>query len=551
MLEQAIIRSNLTINIEKAKILLEKARESHERYLLKTQDSDLQNAIEHYIDAIKLDPSLSESYYRLASLMWESGQIGLQSAIEQCKTAITLAPRNINAHMYAGYFMKLANDYKSAEKEFKDAIKIGGLNSSRPRLILALSILQKMGSEKVSAREFAKCLYYLTTGGLTFVWDFAFLKMLCKNFAEAFSVIYYKSTGEFFERFNYEKAVKIYTRAIKKTQRDELFYHKIADICVKKEEPETALDCYKKAFESNQQNRELLIKLATVNQTYFPENIEETIDYYNRLLEIENDNAQIYYELGHLYLKKQDKVHAISAFKLALDKDMENPFYNNSLAYAFVQAELYDEAIEHYQKAIKMNPDKEWTSIVCHALGSIYYQIKGNYEAAIASFQAGSILDPENSEIFLSLGDVYMSESELDNAIRAYCDSININSQDYRAYSKLGIALWEKDYLEEAIVAYHRAIELNPEYDVAHNNLGVIYLDGIGNSEEAYQHFKLAIENNPNYTLAYFNAGRASQILGEYKEAASHYQMALDLNRLTEELNEDEIKEKLYGLFNA
>ena len=103
----------------------------------------------------------------------------------------------------------------------------------------------------------------------------------------------------------------------------------------------------------------------------------------------------------------------IQEFKLAVEKDCENPFYNNSLAYAFVQAELYDDAIEYYQKAINLNPDKQWTAIVCQALGSIYYQIKGNYEAAIATFQAGIVLDPENSEIYLSLGDVYMVENDL------------------------------------------------------------------------------------------------------------------------------------------
>lgn len=552
MLEQVIIRSNLTLNLEKAQKSLEKAREAHQRYLIKLQDQDLQAAIEYYIDAIKLDPSMPESYYRLASLMWENGQIGLQTAIEQCKTAISLAPKNINAHIYAGYFMKLANDYKSAEEEFKNAIKIGGLNSSRPRLMLSLSILQKMNAEKITTKEFAKCLYYLVTGGLIFVWDFAFLKMLYKNFAEAFSVLYYKSSGEFFERTsNYNKAVKIYKKAIKKTQRDELFYHKLADICIKRNKMDSAVDCYKKALEANPNNRDVLIKLATVTQTFFPENIDEAIDYYNKLLEIEEDNAQIYYELGHLYLKKCDKVHALVAFKLALEKDCDNPFYNNSMAYAFVQAELYDEAIEYYQKAIKLNPDKQWTSIVCQALGSIYYQIKGNTEAAIASFQAGIILDPDNSEIYLSLGDAYMAENDLDNAIRAYCDSINVNCNDYRAYAKTGIALWEKDYLEEAIVAYHRAIELNPEYDIAHNNLGVIYIDGIGTPEEALPYFKTAIELNPNYTLAYFNAGRAAQAINEHNEAAGYYQMALDLNRLTNELEEDDIKDRLYGLFNA
>lgn len=212
---------------------------------------------------------------------------------------------------------------------------------------------------------------------------------------------------------------------------------------------------------------------------------------------------------------------------------------------------MYDEAIEYYQKAIKLNPDKEWTSIVCQALGAIYYQIKDNREAAIASFQAGAILDPTNSDIYLSLGDVYMAENDLDNAIKAYCDSININCGDYRAYAKTGIALWEKDYVEEAIVAYHRAIELNPEYEIAHNNLGVIYLDGIGIPDEALAYFDKAIELNPNYTLAYFNAGRAAQALNFNNDAATYYQMAMDLNRLTQEIEEDEIKDRLYGLFNA
>lgn len=552
MLEQAIIRSNLSINIEKAQLSLEKARAAHERYLIKLQNQDLQDAIEFYITAIKLDPSLPESYYRLASLMWENGQIGLQTAIEQCKTAVSLAPKNINAHIYAGYFMKMANDYKSAEDEFKNAIKIGGINSSRPRLILSLSILQKMNFEKITVKEFAKCMYYLVTGSLTFAWDATFIKMLYKSFSEALSIMFYKSTGEFCERFNgYQAAVGVYKKALERTQRDELFYHKIADVCLRRDKMEYAVDCYKKALEANPSNRDVLIKLATITQTFYPENVDEAIDYYNKLLEIETDTAQIYYELGHLYLKKIDKVHAIVAFKLALEKDCENPFYNNSLAYAFVQAELYDDAIEYYQKAIKLNPDKQWTSIVCQALGAIYSQIKGNSEAAIASFQAGLILDPENSEIYLSLGDAYMAEGDLDNAIRAYCDSISVNSEDYRAYAKAGIALWEKDFLEEAVVSYHRAIELNPEYDIAHNNLGVIYLDGLGVPQESLSYFKAAIEINPNYTLAYFNAGRAAQLMGEFKEAASYYQMALDLNRLTEELEEDDIKDRLYGLFNA
>ena len=106
---------------------------------------------------------------------------------------------------------------------------------------------------------------------------------------------------------------------------------------------------------------------------------------------------------------------------MAVDNDSENPFYNNSLAYAYSKAELYDDAIEHYQKAISINPDKEWTSIVCQALGSIYTEIKGNIEAGISTYQAGLILDPNNYELYLALGDTYMATYDLDSAIRIYC----------------------------------------------------------------------------------------------------------------------------------
>ena len=249
-------------------------------------------------------------------------------------------------------------------------------------------------------------------------------------------------------------------------------------------------------------------------------------------------------------MQKEDKINSISAFKLAVDRDSENPFYNNSLAYAYAKAELYDDAIEHYKKAIALNPDKEWTSIVCQALGSIYAEIKGNIDAAISTYQAGIILDENNYELHLSLGDVYMAAYDLDNAIRTYCDAIMLNPDDARGYSKAGIALWEKDYLEEALVSFHKSVDLNPENEYSQNNLGILYLDGLQDAEEALEYFEQAVELNPNYTLAYFNAGRASQAMGFINDAARYYQMAIDLNKITQDLDEDDIQTRLHKLFD-
>lgn len=551
MSEQMLLQPIKSANIEKARESLEKARIAHEKYLIRQQNTDLQDAIEYYIDAVKYDPSMPEAYYRLATLMWEQGQISLDTAIEQCKTAISLAPKNINAHLYTGFFMKLAQDFKSAEQEFKSAIKMDNLKSGRPRLILSQSILQKINSKNGTACDYIGFLYYFLSGSIMLAWDRPSIKMFYKNMSDDFSVFTYNTIGKFLEKFKlYPSAENVYKQAITATNHSEIFYDKMGDLALKNNETELTLDCYRKVLEANPLNREVLVKLATVLQTYFPENTDETIDCYEKLLEFDIDTPQIYYELGHLYLKKEDKINSVSAFKLAVERDPENPFYNNSLAYAYSKAQLYDEAIEHYQKAISINPDKEWTSIVCEALGSIYAEVKGNIDAAVSTYQAGIILDPNNYGLHLALGDVHMAAYDLENAIRAYCDAIMLKPEDYRAYAKAGIALWEKDYLEEALVSFHKAVDLNPENEYAQNNLGILYLDGLCDAEEALEYFETAIELNPSYTLAYFNAGRASQEMGFINDAANYYQMAIDLNKITQDLDEDDIVTRLHKLFD-
>lgn len=545
-----MIGTNNRENKERAQNSLEKARIAHEKYLMGQRNNDLQEAIEHYVDAVKYDPTIPETYYRLATLMWEQGQISVDTAIEQCQTAISLSPRNRDAHLYTGYFMQLAQDYQSAEKEFKSAIRVNPLTSGRPRMILSQSILNKINTQDGSFKDYVGFLYYFLTGSVMLAWDRPTMKMFYKNMSNDVSIFSYNTVGKFLEKFKmYDSAEKVYNDAVSKTTKSEYFYNKMGDLALRNKNVDKTLECYRKVLEANPLNRSVLVKLATILQTYYPENTEEAIDCYEKLLEFDVDTAQIYYELGHLYMSKEDKLNSVSAFKLAVDRDPENPFFNNSLGYAYAKAELYDDAIEHYQKAISLNPDPEWTSIVCQALGSIYAENKGNVEAAVSTYQAGIILDPKNYDLYIALGDIYMADYDLDQAIRSYCDAITLNPDDARAYSKVGIALWEKDYLEEALVAYHKAVELSPENEYAQNNLGILYLDGLADAEEALEYFEEAIALNPNYTLAYFNAGRASQEMGFTNDAANYYQMAIDLNRLTNELDEEDIQQRLHSLF--
>lgn len=539
-------------DLNDADMALELARESHELYLMRARSQDLASAIEYYIRTIKLNPDMPETYYRLATLLWQDGQISLESAIEQCKMATELAPDNFNAHIYSGYFLNLAKRYGEAEDAFKKAIEISPLMSARPRLVLAFMSLRQMNEDGASFSQFAKTMYYLFSGSLMMAWDYASLRMFYKSFSEDFSVFIHKLVGQIFESFNNTGlAIKAYSAAAQITGRDEVFYSRLGDVAIKRNRLDEGITAYKKVLEANPYNRDTLIKLATTLQVHFPENTSDAIDCFNKLIEIEPENHRYYYELGHLYLLKEDKINAINAFNLALEHDENNPFYHNSLAFSLVQVEQYDEAIEHYHKAISANPDNHWTAIVCQALASIYYEIKNKPELAVSIYQTALLLDNQSADTHLAMGDIYLGQNDYDSAIRCYCDAVKIEPEYSRAYGKCGIALWEKDYVEEAIAAYSKAIDLEPDYDIAYNNLGVIYLEGIGNTDEAIRLFERAIELNPNYTLAFFNLGRAYEKREEASTAAKFFQYALDLNKISDDLDEEDVLSRLHKLFEV
>lgn len=535
-----------------AQSYMEEARKFHEQYLIKGSRVDLENAVDSYIDAIKFNPNIAEAYYRLATLLWDKGEINLSSAIEQCKSAINISPSNSNARIYAGFFLEMAKKYDEAEQEFKEAIKLNPLQSARSRLSLASMYMEKMHDSNINPKDFSKFIFYSLSGSLSIALDYPSIKMLYKNVAKNLSLLFYDTLGGILEKTkNYSMAVKAYDKAAISTGRNEIYYQKIGDIKVKNEEIVIARDSYIKALETNPYNKELLLKIATLSQVYFEEDVDTPIDCYSKLLELGEDNPNIYYELGHLYLKKEDFLDSISAFKLALEQDSENPFYHNALAYALVRADQYEEACDHYKVAIDKNPDSEWTAIVCQALASLYHKVFNDIDSAMDFLKTAIFLDENNEESFLELGDIYSECEDLDSAIKSYCEAIKLNPKNPVAYNKCAMALWQKDFVEEAIIAYHKAIGIDPDYYTAYNNLGVIYLDGIRNLKEAERLFKTAISLKSDYVMAHFNLGRVYQEKGKNIEAAQYYQRALEINEIEAEIDSEEIRDRIFALFEV
>ncbi len=116
-----------------------------------------------------------------------------------------------------------------------------------------------------------------------------------------------------------DAAENVYKKAVTKIEHGEIFYNRMGDIALKNADYDTAIESYRKVVELNPLNRDAWTKLAAVLQRFYPDLKDETIDCYEKLLELDENKAPIYYELGHLYLSKDDRINSMSAFKLAIE----------------------------------------------------------------------------------------------------------------------------------------------------------------------------------------------------------------------------------------
>ena len=485
--------------------------------------------------------------------MHKNGQIGVENAIEQCSRAVELNPGDANAHMYLGYFLSLDHKFEQAKEEFKIAIRLKPA-TSRTRLVLALTCLEKIknSTDKKTISDYTGALYYGATGAIMSLFDKASIKMVCQNIVDDLNFAKYKAIGEFFEKINSEKkAYNLYLSAVDNSKKSISLYERMARIAIKKNRHDIAFDCLNNVVILSNNDPMKVVNAIEYVEEYQADRVNELIDYYTILANKYPELSKCYYELGHLYLKKEEKINALSAFKLALKYDDNNPYYQNSLAYAFVQLEQYDSAIELYKKALETNPNDEWSAVVAQALAAIYHQIKGNSDAAISMLENALLLTKNKAQIYEAIADIHYDNEKLENAIEYYQHALREDSENPKLYSRLAMAYWEKDCIEKSIIFYSKAIELDSTYDIAYNNLGVVFLDGLGDANRAMEYFKTAIEINPNYVLAYFNLARSHEILNEKINAAKQYQKALNLNKIHNELENSIIEERLYKLFEA
>jgi len=286
---------------------------------------------------------------------------------------------------------------------------------------------------------------------------------------------------------------------------------------------------------------EELIKAAVQYREAIIKNPEDPWLYYNYAVLLENSE------------NPQGAAELLKRFTLFLPQ-----YYpaHEKIASTLIRQGYFDEAILHSSEALRIMPNF-YPSAFTKAFA---LRKKGALDESIKILQNLSKLNPNiSSSAYNQIGQIRVQQGDLDKAVEAFVKAIqkhestqeNIPSE---IYTNLGLTLKQLGQHEKAFQAFRKAIrgsqkeiDRNPKSSRTHLALGRTFVE-IGELEKAIVQFQNAVRLNPTEILFHLNLINAYEVQGRLEEGMKAAQEA---SKIMLNLDRREEAEKLQDYLQA
>ena len=188
---------------------------------------------------------------------------------------------------------------------------------------------------------------------------------------------------------------------------------------------------------------------------------DDAIAEYREALHETPYHADSHYNLGRLLAAKGDHQAARAEFLKAIQLRPNDPDYHNNLGLELKNAGDLKGAARQYGDALKLDPSRPEAHV---NLGNLFY-LQRKLDAAAKEYRAALKSTPENAVAHMSLGNVLDDSGQLDGAIAEYQEAISLEPRNANAHYNLAIALAKK-HDPSTIPELRRAMELAPAWPV-------------------------------------------------------------------------------------
>src|SRR5208282_2594840 len=547
-------------------------------------------AVREAQDILKRDPNNLEARKLLGRIYLRSLgdlQSGTQSqevlklAIEQFQEIVRLEPKSVDDHLLLGRLYRLDNDLVKAEYEFKAAIQI------QPDSEEAITSLAYLYNEEGDAPRAIALLNQIPdaarSGKLYAALGYTYEQQ--KEYKKA--VAAYRKAVEL-DRDNleslrglaqnlmndgqYEAALEQYRQISDADPQDAQSYLRISEIYRRQGKFDQALDMLKKAESLVQDSLEIPFNMALVYDaqgrfedasTTLQQLMEKTAHPDGNYTTGERSNRSVFLErLGTVYREQGKSQAAVEAYRkmLELGGDSESRGYQQMID-TLREAKQWPQATAVAQESVQKLPNDRGLKLVLAgqladtgqadeglamaksllkgtaedrevyiALAQINSRLKRWNDAEEDINKAAGLASKQEDKDYVQfvLGSIYERQKRFEPAEAAFKKVLANDPRSAITLNYLGYMMADRGtHLDEALGYIKKAVELDPQNGAYLDSLGWAYFK-LGNYDLAEENLRKASERIGNDATVQDHLGDVYQKMGRLKQAAAHWQRALE-----------------------
>ena len=254
---------------------------------------------------------------------------------------------------------------------------------------------------------------------------------------------------------------------------------------------------------------------------YDQNNYDQAINDLNKAISLDSTQALYYHLLADSYLDYVRSREALETMELAAELFSERLPTLLKLSEFQLILTKYEDSMRTIDQVLRQDPQ----NADAYFMFGLNFKETGDTVRAINSFKKAVDIEPELTDAWISLGQLYASlddpiaESYFDNAIKTEPE----NPLTWHAKADY---FSDQEELQKAIEIYQKIMVFDPQYEEAYFNAGLLYLD-MDSIPKAHHQFNLAINIYPAHIRAYYYRGLSAEMMGNNEQAKRDYEQAL------------------------
>jgi tetratricopeptide (TPR) repeat protein len=145
------------------------------------------------------------------------------------------------------------------------------------------------------------------------------------------------------------------------------------------------------------------------------------------------------------------------------------------------------------------------------------------FDEAIEQYQIALRLNPREKEVHYTMGQVLAAQSRFDDARTELEEALRAEPRNGDIRCEYGHVLGALGQKEEAEAQFQLAMRLSPRSAKVHYDYAM-YLSEQGKIDNAIAEFQVALKRHPNHPEAHYHLGHAFYLKGDFEGARKHYE---------------------------